>query len=46
MPKINKSSVLIRLRGLMDKASDYESEDWRFESSRSHKIVLSIELNR
>src|SRR4029434_10353345 len=38
-----------RLRGLMDKASDFESEDWGFESlrgrSEEHTSALQSHLN-
>ena len=31
-------SLIIRSRGATDNASDYGSEDWRFESSRDRNI--------
>ena len=30
-------------RGLMDKASDFESEDCEFESRRGRKIIFTLE---
>ena len=34
-----------RPRGLMDKASDFESEDWGFESLRGRYLFLVLLIN-
>ena len=38
----HKTSIYHRPRGLMDKASDFESEDCEFESRRGHYLYKTF----